>query len=93
MLPKHRLTRVAASAAITAVPGRVYGVVLFGGSAATSLKLTDDADGAGTAVLNVNTLANTTVTVDLSQLGPVEFPTKIYATIAGTAGEAYIFWE
>ena len=89
----HKLARLAASGAISTVAGKVYGVLLFGGSAATSLKLTNDADGSGVAVLNVNTVINQSFFLDLSELGPVEFNSKIYGTLAGTGGEAYVFWE
>lgn len=93
MEPKYNLTRLASSAAIKATPGNIKAVLLFGGSAATSLKLTDDANGAGTAVLNFNVPATESRLFCLEELGGVIFPTKIYGTLAGTAGEAYVWWE
>lgn len=92
-LPKHNLARVATSAAVKATPAVVYGVLVMGGSANTTFKLTNDANGSGTAVLNFAVLARTTSYFDFSDVGGVYFSSKVYATIAGTGGEAYVFYD
>ena len=92
-LPKHRFIRIGSSAAIAAIPARVYGVMVVGGSAATTLKLYDAADGSGTPTIEFAAAIGTTVFVDLTEVGPVDFPTKLYAAIAGTGGIAYVWYD
>ena len=92
-LPKHRLTRVAISAAVAAVPARVYAILLVGGSAASTLKLYDAADGNGTDTVTFAAIIGDTVFVDFESLGPVDFPTKLWAAVGGTGGIAYIWWD
>ena len=98
--PLHRLTRVAASAALFGSPCRVFAILLNGGSTASSLKLTNDANGSGTAVINVvaqftdsDASAADCTFVDFTSLGGIEFSSKCYATIAGTSAEAFIWWD
>lgn len=91
--PLHRMLLVSSSAAVTAIPANVYAILLVGGSAATTLKLTNDADGNGTTVISAAAAVGTTVFIDLSALGPIAFSSKCYATIAGTAGVAYIWYD
>lgn len=92
-LPLHKLNRFAASGAVSAVPARVFGILLFGGSTASSVKLTNDANGAGTPILNVNIAIASSFFLDLSTIGPAAFDVACYATIAGTGAEVYIWWE
>lgn len=95
-IPSHQMfqvARITTSAAVKASAGRVVAVNLFGGSAATSLKLTNDADGLGTPLLDVNTVIADTRFVDLSEMGGIVFGTAIYATIAGAGGIAEVFYE
>lgn len=93
-LPLHILSRVATSSQVVDRPARLYGALLTPGTAASTLKLTNDANGAGTAVLLLSAPANgESVFLDFSQLGPVEFSAKIYATLAGTGAEAYLWYD
>lgn len=92
-LPKYRLTRVASSAAIAAVPGRVMAVLLCPADAKSLFKLTNDANGSGDSVVNVQAVAEGASTfVDFTSLGGVMFTSKIYATIAGSGAIAYVWW-
>jgi len=91
--PLHRMLLVSSSAAVTAIPANVYAILLVGGSAATTLKLTNDADGNGATVISVATDTGEATFIDLSNLGPIAFSAKCYATIAGTAGVAYIWYD
>jgi len=94
--PQHQLynvKRLTASAAVKGAAGRVIAVNVFGGSGATSIKFTDDADGSGTPLLDVNTVIADTRFVDLSEIGGVAFGTAIYATLAGTGGIAEVFYD
>lgn len=93
MVPKHNLTRVSASGAVASAAARVFGILLMGGSAASSLKLTDDANGSGTAVINVKALTNDATFFDFTPFGGIAFATAVYATLAGAAAEAYVWWE
>lgn len=92
-LPKHNVTRIATSAAVKATAAHVYGIQLIGGSAAATLKLTNDANGSGTGVVEAAAPIGATVFIDFTDLGPVAFSTALYATIAGTGAIAYIWWD
>jgi len=92
-LSLHNVVRVTANVAISGLPGRVWAILLNGGSAASSIKLTNDADGSGTAVTNILALASQSVFVDFTSLGGVDFSSKIYATIAGLGAEAFIWYD
>lgn len=92
-LAKHRFIRVTESAALAAIPARVYGVMVVGGSAATTLKLYNAANGDGTQTIEFAAAIGTTLFVDLTEVGPVEFSAKLYAVLAGTGGIAYVWYD
>ena len=92
-LPKHRFVRVSGSAAITAVPARLRAVMVVGGSAATTLKLYNAANGDGTQTIEFAAPVGVTIFVDLTNMGCVEFSSKMYAALAGTAGVAYVWYD
>lgn len=93
-LPLHQMSRIASSAAVSAAPVRVHAVLLTPGTAAASVKLTNDANGSGTTVLLVTAPANgPSVLMDFANLGPFLFDAKCYATLAGTGAEAYVWYE
>lgn len=86
-------TRIAASAKINGDAGLILmGILLTAGSAAASVKITEDADGSGTAVLLVKALTNESIWVDLSNQGGIAL-SKGYATLAGAGAEATLFFE
>jgi hypothetical protein len=96
MIPSNPICqniRITTAGAVKATPGRLLGVLLFGGSAATSIKFTNDADGNGTPLLDVNVAVAETLLVDLSLLGGIYFDTKIYGKLAGTGGIATVFYD
>jgi hypothetical protein len=70
----------------------LWGILLTGGSANSSVEITEDGDGSGTTVLLVKALTGTTVWVDLSQMGGVKL-TQGYADLTGAAAEVVLFWE
>ena len=82
-----------AGAAVVGTPGRVMAFLLFGGSGNTKVEFTNDADGSGTVVLGCNVLLAQSKFVDLSQLGGVNFSSKIYAKVTGTGGICYVWFE
>lgn len=92
-LPKYNLARISASAAILAVPGIVRAVLLVGGSAATTLSITNDADGNGTPVISVAAPIGDSIFMDFDTLGGVRFTSKIYGKLAGAGGVAYVWYE
>lgn len=98
--PLHNIVRISSSAAIKGVPGKVWAVLLNGGTAATNLKLTNDADGNGTAVVNVvapftdsDASSQSSMYIDFTSMGGIDFSSKIYATIAGTGAEAFVWYD
>lgn len=91
--PVHKFSRIASSAAVKATAGKVYRFRLVGGSANSSFKLTNDANGAGTAVIDGSALALTVDQDDYEGCGPIVFSTAIYATVTGTGAVLYVWWE
>lgn len=98
--PIHNLVRLSSAAAITSIPGRVFAVLLEGGTDASSIDFTNDADGNGTPVVGVtapftdtDASAAGTVFVDFTSLGGVNFSSKIYGKLAGTGAIAYVWYD
>lgn len=101
-LPLYNLSRVATSAALVTGAGhRVYKVVLYGTSDASSLKLYDAASATGTEVFGtIATFTDSDASAaaptdhDFTGVGGILFPnTGIYAAIAGTSAVGYIWWS
>lgn len=91
-IPGAKLVRVTSDAAAWTGGTVLYAVYLFGGSNATSVQLTDDADGLSDNTFEVNTVANQGTFVDMSELGGIAFPSVgIYADITGTGAVAYLW--
>lgn len=89
----YRVTRLAASAQLNGTDAvHIVGILLVGGTANSSVTITEDADGSGTAALVVKALANDSQLFDLVLLGGKNL-TQAYVTLDGTAAEVYIFWE
>jgi hypothetical protein len=85
-------TRIAADGAVSAIPGRIWAVELAAGSDASSVQFTNDANGAGTNVLVINTAANQGVYRSYVDLGGVNFDTKCYCDITGTGAVAFVWY-
>ena len=85
----------ASSAAQVGATGsiRLMGLVLFGGSANSQVEFKNAATDTGTVLLSVNALANTSIFVDLSELGGITFSTAMFCKPAGTAAICYVWYE
>ena len=90
--PKHRLTRIATSAALTVIPANIYKLLLVGGSGDSTVKLYNADSACGDPMIEAAALAGTTEPVDLDSLGPVSFTDKGYVAIAGAGAVAYIWY-
>ena len=84
-------TRTTTSSAMLTGNYIVSKVVLNGGSAASSVILDDSTDGSGTAKLKIKTLANDSNVVDLAE--GLRFKTGVYATLAGSGAEVYVYYK
>ncbi len=91
-IPIFKQARVATSAALSSSNIRVFAVLLSGPSAASTLKLTNDANGSGNPVLHFSVLNGDSQFFDFTNLGGVEFTDKCYATIAGSGAEAQVWY-
>lgn len=91
-LPICAPTRIAEDGAVSAYKGRVFAVLLVGGSDSTAVELTNDANGAGTNVLHFKCVANDSRYFDFIEMGGVEFSSKCYADITGTGAVAFIWY-
>lgn len=93
-IPLHNCTLVTTSAAIKATPGTIWAINLIPAAAKGLFKLTDDANGSGATVVSAQVAADaSSVFIDFTPLGGVQFPTKIYATISGTGAVAQVWWD
>jgi hypothetical protein len=92
-LPKFKVTTLAASAAVIAVPGTIRAVLVNAGADAAAVQFSDDADGSGAKLLEVHAPLTGCAFVNLDPLGGYPFPTKIYATITGTSPSVTIWYE
>lgn len=72
---------------------RLRAVLLFGGSANSQVEFKNAATDTGTVLLSVNALAGTSIFVDLSKVGGIDFGTAIYCKPAGTGAIAYVWYE
>ena len=83
---QYKMVRVTGDGGVCS-EGRIMRVILFGGTNATSIILT------GTATLDVNTPANTSIDLDFTKLGGIWFDTDVEADITGTNAVALIFCD
>lgn len=90
---KHKLARVATGTKVVTGSARLYGILLVGGSAATTVKIFDTVDGSGTETVGAATAIGTSVFIDFEELGPVMFSSYMYVTPAGTGGVAYVWYD
>lgn len=93
-------TRITADGAVSASPGILWAIQLNGGTAACKIELTNDANGAGTNVIEVcaphtdaDGSAQSSVFIDYSPVGGIEFGAKCYADITGTGAVAFAWYD
>jgi len=94
-------TRVASSVAIKAAPGKIWALMLEGGTTASSIDIHNDIDSAGgTAVIgitapftDVNASCQSTVFVSFLSIGGFDASTGMYAEIAGTGAVGYVWFS
>ena len=87
-MQRYKWVRLAATGAVLATPGEVVAILLTSGTASQKVILTNDATGAGTALVEVSAVANDYAFVELP--GGIQFDTAIYGTLSGTGALAYI---
>jgi len=76
---------------VFAIPANIKGVVLVGGSNASTIKLSDGA--AGTDTVRISATAAAAITTPLMFTDLVKFGTAVYATITGTGAKAYVYYN
>ena len=96
--PLFKLTRITADAAIKAAPGKIWAIMLEGGSDASSLDFLDALTLTGTAVIGItapftdaDASTQSTVFVDFTSLGGISFATGIYCDWTGTGAVGYVW--
>lgn len=82
---------LAASAAVNAVPGRVYSMALTGGTDPATVLLKDGGTGGTTATATLS--VGTGSSAQWIFPGGLQFGTSIYATISGTAPTVLVEYE
>lgn len=89
----YNVSRLASSAAVISVPGRIVAVQIVGVTNDCLVEYTNDATGNGTNLLSVGSSAESASQfVDLTRLGGIVFTSKIYAAITGTC-EVYTWYD
>ena len=93
-------TRVTTSVAIKASPGKLWAVQLEGGTAASSLDFKNATTDTGTVLFGVtapftddDASAQSTVFIDLTPLGGIDFATGIYAKLTGANAIGYVWFS
>ena len=84
---------VATAARLGAKPVTLQGVLLYGGSAASSVEFKNAATDTGTVLFSLNSPANDSRWVNLSEIGGITFDVGCFCKPAGTAALVYAFYE
>jgi len=93
-LPKHNMKALTSSGAVSATACVVYAILLVPAGVAGTIKLTNDADGSGTAVLTDQAAANGNGHyISFEDIGGVRLASKCYATLSGTGAVVYIWYD
>lgn len=95
-MQRFKLQTVPVASAAVLAPAQkttLMGVLLYGGSANSSVEFKNAATDTGTVLFSVDVLANDSKWVDLSELGGIEFSTACFCKPAGTAAIVYAFYE
>ena len=93
-------TRVTADAAIKASPGKIWALMMEGGTDASSMDFHDDTDGTdGDPVIGITapcttdtTSGQSTVFVSFVELGGIDFAAGIYCNWTGSAAVGYVWF-
>ena len=95
-------TRVTADVAIKASPGKIWAIQLDGGTDDSSIVFFNDIDSAGTNMEVISIVAPCTtsttsgrssVFIDYSPLGGIDFSIGIWANWTGTAAVGYVWFS
>ena len=92
-LAKHRYARFTADGAVSATPIRIYALMLVASADAARAELTNDANGAGTNIVEISAPLTDTRFVDFSELGPIEFTEKCYVDVTGTTPVLHVWYD
>ena len=84
-------TRTSTNSALLTGNYIVSKVILNGGTADSSVILDDSTNGTGTEKLKVKALANSSQVVNISE--GLRFGTGVYATLAGSGAEVYVYYK
>jgi len=85
------VVEITATAAALTIPAFVKGVVLVGGSDASTIALSNGA--AGTDPVKIRGTAAANITTPIMFTEAVKFGTAVYATLTGTGAKAYIYYK
>lgn len=72
--------------------GRIYAVILYGGTANSSVILTDSLTASGSDKIALKALANDSKTVFFGR-DEVVFDTGVYSTLSGSGAAVYIYYR
>lgn len=94
-------TRVTTPVAIKAAPGKIWAILLEGGAAASSVDIYNDIDSANGDILigltapftGSNASSQSSVFLNLLDLGGIDFSTGMWAELAGTNAIAYVWFS
>ena len=93
-------TRVTADVAIKAAPGKLWAIMLVGGTAPCDMKFYNHASsGTGDEVIEINAghyitekHTQSTTFISFVELGGIDFSTGIYVDWTGIAAVGYVWW-
>ena len=91
--PLHKVSHLAASAAIAAAPCRIWALLATGAAAAGIFALANQATAGGTTVLNISAPIGGSAFVDLTPLGGMAFTVACYATMTGTGATLTVWYD
>ena len=72
---------------------KLWRVVLFGGSAASSVEFKNAASDTGSVLFSVNVPIGNTIDIDLTSVGGIPFDTAIFCKPAGTAAICHVWFD
>ena len=91
-IPYCAPTRITESSAVSATKGRIFAIQLVAAAANSKVALTDDADGSGTPLIEIEALAAYSKFDNYCCVGGIDFSTACYATVTGAGAVAYIWY-
>jgi hypothetical protein len=86
------VTRIDADVQVMTGQGKLWGMLVVGGSAATTISLYDNTSATGDPIMNGSAPVNTvSPMVDFIDFGGIPFNTGLYADITTTAGSVFVW--